>query len=461
MAKRHFSPVLGAYNLLWKAATPLLKGHRRLKDGFELRLVPEGWPYNAQVQSPAQEEAMQAAQKQGPFDLWIQAASGGEAYLAHELLKELATAAPNLRILCTSCTVQGLEVLQKAQASLAGSFACLCLNYFPLDEKASMSRAVAAVFGACTTGKALVLLETEIWPNLLECCRLAGVNSIIVNARMTEKSLKGYSLIQGTLQGLAPSAIMATAQPDLERFKMLFGPVPEFSLMPNIKFDRLSPSCTQASAGTGACPVLLLASVREEEEPLLQPMLQELLVTVPSAALVVAPRHMHRVQAWQAGLDAGAHSAGKVLLRSRFGQSFPVDIFQPGKVIIWDAFGELEQLYGVASSVFVGGSLAPLGGQNFLEALPHGLSPCIGPSWSNFYWAGEEVFKVNEAGLSLARLCPDAQAVQAALLRDITLGAAQRSDERIKVKDLFREYLAKRQGGTKQSVQNILKFMDK
>ncbi len=138
--------LLGLYGLVWRGARPLLRRHRRLNDAFDQRLVPSDW-------APS-----------GGVDLWIQAASGGEALLARRLLEELARRGAPLRVLCTSCTRQGLETLEAARNRAAehAPHIQVFVRFFPLDEPALMRRALALA-----APRLLVLLETELWPGLL------------------------------------------------------------------------------------------------------------------------------------------------------------------------------------------------------------------------------------------------------------------------------------------------------
>lgn len=475
------------YSLLWKAARPLLRRHKRLRENFAERLAPPAWPHSPAMQAAG---AVNPLAPGRPCSLWLQAASGGEAYLAWELLKVLAARAPGLPVLCTTCTRQGLEVLHKAQQDQSCAALPLAVNYLPLDEKAVTRRALVQAFGptinpapdksADTTAvpPLLVLLETEIWPGLLSACAAAGVKSAIINARMTESSFKAYRLLRPWLRRLAPAAILSSAEDDLRRFCEIFdtqpaneknnaserdsglspicstrAPIrtPIRALMPNMKFDRLLPEGEESAAlaaPAAALPpggLLLLASTREEEESALLEVTAQLLAQAPKSALVLAPRHLHRVEAWREALGkAGLDYA----LRSGHGALAELP-FRPGRLLLWDSFGELGSLYRLASAVFVGGSLAPLGGQNFLEPLSAGLVPCLGPHWSNFYWAGEQLFSQG-----LARRVAGATELAPALLE---LLRHPRPKEEVKRE--FAAYLAPRRGGSAQAAGLILRLL--
>ena len=444
MPTKTFCPVLGVYGALWKLARPILRRHKRLRAGFDARLVPDAWP--------------EPDKAPNGFNLWIQAASGGEAYLTWEILKALAAGGANIRVLCTSCTEQGLAILYKAKNALCAGNMNIAVNYLPLDEPALMRRAVNRVFPEGAGQKAaLVLLETEIWPGLLAACREHGVPALLLNGRMTEKSRKSYNFIRGALKSVAPACILASTAADLERFKIIFSRAKDqsqgkpartkFGLMPNIKFDRLSTGDTAQRNPletffdkTAPCPLLVLGSVRQEEEPELLPVIKEIMGNAPDVCIVLAPRHLYRVEPWLKRLEtAGMRISRRSSLRK----------FMPGTVAVWDVFGELEYLYGLAAAAFVGGSLAPLGGHNFLEPLAHGLIPCTGPFWSNFYWVGQEIF---DAGLAI-------QVKSASKLAQALLELLKSPRPKSEVRQMFSAYIASRTGGTGQAVQAIANIL--
>jgi 3-deoxy-D-manno-octulosonic-acid transferase len=363
---------LGLYGLAWRATLPALKRNKRLAEGWAARMLSAGPLPQAEV--------------------WIQAASGGEAYLAWEMLRHLPglltdhPAAP--RVLVTTFTSQGMSVLEQARAELAGSVDLLPA-YFPFDLPGVMRRALASV-----QPKAVALLETEIWPGLLAACRQAGVPTLLLNGRMTQKSVSGYSHLPWLWRSLAPSRVLAVSDEDAARFAKVFS-MQDVGRMQNIKFDRLRfdtdlPRPDYANLLPAGSPFVVLGSVRKEEEAEVLNMVRGLRSEHPTAVIGLFPRHMQRVCIWERLLrEAGIPFA----LRSE-----TTAAVSPGTVLIWDVFGELGGAFSLATAAFLGGSLAPLGGQNFLEPLAHGLTPVTGPFWSNFAWVGEKIF---ETGLVL------------------------------------------------------------
>ncbi|MFP4389605.1 MAG: 3-deoxy-D-manno-octulosonic acid transferase, partial [Desulfococcaceae bacterium] len=251
---------------------------------------------------------------------------------------------------------------------------------------------------------------------------------------------------------------------DAERFASLFGSA-GVTVMPNIKFDRIRIPENAAeeispfqgngaevrpglAPGNGNHPltarngwfkpedsVVVLGSIREEEEPPVLWMVRKIRESVPNAILALAPRHLHRVSVWTDRLSAEGIPWA---LRS--------DLIPPasaGRIVIWNTFGELGKLYECADAVFVGGSLAPLGGQNFMEPLAAGRIPVIGPSWSNFAWIGEEIFR---GGLAVRT--GDAEEAANSLL-----SLLRHPPDRDQVREKVRKFVRSRSGGAKMAAE--------
>jgi len=464
---------LSLYSGLWWLARPLLARHKRLRASLASRLVPNDWA--------------------APADIWLQAASGGEAYLAWELLKAFPIAEKKqqkalpskkihegTRILVTTWTEQGLEVLNNMRVHLAYERPDLHIQtaFFPFDEIPLMQRALRTV-----QPKLLALLETELWPSLLYACALYNIPVCLLNGRISPKSLRNYRLMDRftdkVWQSLAPTAIMAMSSADGDRFSALFFQnaeqnieqnidpnlkKPRVQVAPNIKFDRAQAATiknkpSQKSQQTPLSPLLpdvpiiLLASVREEEEAALIPIIRALyeeqshtlIEGQPRALIIIAPRHMHRVAAWQALCG----DCPNLVLRSSLSPENPA---QQGSVIIWDSFGELHYLYSHSHAVFVGGSLAKLGGQNILEPLAAGIIPCTGPHLSNFLWALDLESDQSLPDAGLITLCPDAEGVHTALKHALEQAKTPESD-RHAIQERFATWLTPRLGGTQRNAQ--------
>jgi 3-deoxy-D-manno-octulosonic-acid transferase len=409
----------GFYNFSWSVALPWLRMNRRLADGYQQRALKDKQP--------------------GTADLWIQAASVGESFLALEILKALRVRQP-IHILLTTNTRQGIDILDQArsQSNNDPNRIQTTTRFFPFDKPSIMTAAVAAV-----RPKLMVLLETEIWPGLLRALKKQHCKTIIVNGRITAKSLQRYHLWPSIWRSLRPDKVLAISQADAERFGRLFGPN-GIEIMANIKFDRVASTRPVNGHSSGVnslmpagVPLVVFASVRHEEENEVKKLVHEIASSRQQVVIGLFPRHIQRVKFWQ---EALTQIGRRWVLRSAI--SSPVST---GTVILWDTFGELMPAYRLAQSAFVGGSLAPLGGQNFLEALMSGVVPIVGPSWDNFAWVGQAIV---DAGL--LKVAADWR--QAAALIQQDLDAPQSRAEVIK---RGQKFLARCRGGTAQACRQI------
>ncbi len=403
------------YQFLWTILAPLLRFHKRMKIGYKQRILKTPLP---------------------KVDLWIQAASVGEAYLVTELLNILAPEQAT-SVLVTTNTSQGFEILEKMKP--ASPHITLTIRYCPFDHPRIIFKAITMA-----KPKLMVLIETELWPGLLSGCQQNNIPVLVVNGRMTEKSMKGYLRFASLWQNIGPRHILAMSQTDAERFQAVFGE-DRVSTMFNIKFDRLLHSAV-LTPGKPAFPdiipalasFLILGSIREEEEDEVSQMLEALLQSQPDLILGLFPRHMERINAWR---HIFHQSKRAYQLRSEISKPVP-----QGTIILWDTIGELGTAYGRADGVFVGGSLASLGGQNFLEPLSAGIRPVTGPSLSDFHWVGTEIFQNN-----MVIKAENGQDAVKALLQEF-----QQKTDKQKIQADFQVYAKARQGGTATACRKIL-----
>ncbi len=410
------------YNLAWKIAIPLLRYNNRLAFGFDQRMLKYNVPR---------------------ADIWIQAASAGESYLASEVLKKLKSKYP-VSILLTTNTSQGMEINEKTVRDIAsiGGEISIYSAYFPFDSPSIMKSAVQKI-----DPKLMVLLETEIWPGHLSALKQHRCKIVVINGRLKQKSLDKYIIWPSFWKRYAPDRILAMSESDASRFKILFGNE-RVSIMPNIKFDRFqSESVINPTENPlrnilpENTPFLVLGSVRQEEEPFVEKIIYDLLSRQPDMIIGLFPRHMHRIKHWRKTLVKMPFSWGL--------KSETKDTVSPGTVILWDTFGELTQAYILAKAVFVGGSLAPLGGQNFLEPLMYGVVPVIGPSWENFAWVGREIIHQH-----LLQIGADWKEVS-----DILIQNLMSDPSRKRVSESALNYVKERRGGTEQACDLIHEFL--
>lgn len=412
------------YQLAWQMALPFLRRAPRLAEGWEQRILADTCP--------------------GSFDLWIQSASGGESMLSNAIIDELSTRVPGdtpLRVLATSTTPQGTATLHKGmQARGESTGVRLTIRSFPFDSPKLMRMAFARF-----RPRLIVLLETELWPALLDTAKQQGIPVLLINGRMSKRSFRSYQYLGWLFSPLAPTQVLAISLEDQARFSRVLGPE-NIGLMNNIKFDRINPrpvpDSDQPLAGLlpANVPFVLFGSIRREEEQKVLTAIKHLLTMRPDIVIGLFPKHLERANGWLTQLGAADIPA---ILRSR---DIPC---LPGSVIVWDKFGELASAYGLARSAFIGGSLVDLGGQNFLEPLVFGLKPVIGPYWSNFAWVSREIVDVG-----LVHEVADERQLAEAMLQQLDTPTP-----RSQVIAAVERFLAPRKGGTGQASQAICRIL--
>jgi 3-deoxy-D-manno-octulosonic-acid transferase len=298
--------------------------------------------------------------------LWVHAVSVGEMRAAEPLIRALQSVYPSHRILLTHMTPTGRQTGEQ----LFGDAVLRC--YLPYDLPFAVAR-----FLRHYRPRVGVLMETELWPNLIHASRSAGVPVLLVNARLSERSARGYGRLGGlthsTLQRLA--AVGAQSEADAARLRALGAA--QVTVTGNLKFDRgPKPADLQLAAKLrdrfGARPVLVAASTRDgEEERVL-----DAVDGMPELLTVIVPRHPQRFQ------DVAQILERRGVAYQRRSENAPVRAGT--RVLLGDSMGELFAYYAACDIAFVGGSLLPLGGQNLLEACAVGKPVLIGPHTFNF-----------------------------------------------------------------------------
>ncbi len=316
--------------------------------------------------------------------VWIHAVSVGEAEAAFPLIKRLQGQYPQRSFLVTSTTPTGSS---RIQAVLGESVTHV---YFPYDLPGCIQR-----FLNHFKPSMVVIMETEIWPNLFHQCRLINMPLSIINARLSERSLKGYARLQSlTRETLsAVSWVAAQTQADAERFMALGVDEQRVTITGNLKFDLTLPDDLTAKASLIRCdyfkdrPVWIAASTHEGEDEQVLAALTQVQVAIPDILLTIAPRHPER---FTKVADLCRNKGFSTVLRS---QQRPCEANTD--VFVIDTLGELKLFYGAADVAFVGGSLVPTGGHNVLEAAALGLPVLTGPHTFNFKEIIESLSEVN------------------------------------------------------------------
>jgi 3-deoxy-D-manno-octulosonic-acid transferase len=391
------------YTLLWWIALPLLplrlwwRGRR--EPGYRERIGERYGRYRADVPSLAGDV------------LWIHAVSLGETRAAAPLVARIARERPGTTLLLTHMTATGRE----AGRALFGDR--VVQAWLPYDVPFAID-----AFLARFRPRAGLLMETELWPNLVAGCRARGVPLFLVNARLSAQSAGGYARIAPLSRPLlsALAGVAAQTADDAARLAALGAPDP--AIVGNLKFDVDVPAAAHEAGRAlrsrigDARPVWIAASTREGEEAQI---LDALAVTraLPDATLlIIVPRHPQRFDAVAALLEA----RGIDYIRKTSGSP----VAPSTRVLLGDTLGEMLAYYAAADVAFVGGSLLPLGGQNLIEPIAVGVPTLIGRHTFNFEDASARAIaagaavRVDDAGDLLARV--------ALLLRDPAARAEMR-----------------------------------
>ncbi|HOV96410.1 MAG TPA: lipid IV(A) 3-deoxy-D-manno-octulosonic acid transferase [Thermomonas sp.] len=304
--------------------------------------------------------------------LWLHAVSVGEVNLAAPLVAQLRAQRPDLQLVVTTITPTGSA---RARALWGDSVAHV---YLPYDLPGAVGRFLTHFRPALA-----LIVETELWPNLLFACRDRNIPTHILNARLSARSLRGYRVLGPLIRRALSSVALVAAQSndDARRFLEL-GALPErVQVTGNLKFDMAPVQTCQvetafAAALGAARPVWIAASTHEEEEAAVLEAHLTLLRSHPDALLLWAPRHPERFRAVaQRASDIG------LVVATRSQQQWPQT---STGVFVIDTLGELLNFYACAQVAFVGGSLQDIGGHNLLEPAATGTAILTGPHLHNF-----------------------------------------------------------------------------
>lgn len=300
--------------------------------------------------------------------IWLHAVSVGEMRAAEPLVRALATRYPGHQLLLTQMTPTGRETAQELFGDMA------TIVYLPYDYPGAVAR-----FLTRFRPRLGILMETEIWFNLIDGCARLGVPLLLANARLSEKSARGYALAapltRAALVRLA--AVSAQTREDAARLERLGAPIVEVT--GNLKFDvAVAPRLLALGAALkqriGQRPVLLAASTRDGEEELVLDALER--VRVEGLLLLLVPRHPQRFGEVAALLERRKLAYAR---RSE-DRTLPSDC----RVLLGDSMGEMAAYYAACDLAFIGGSLLPYGGQNLIEACAVGRPLLFGPHMYNF-----------------------------------------------------------------------------
>jgi 3-deoxy-D-manno-octulosonic-acid transferase len=322
----------------------------------------------------------------GWHTIWIHAVSVGETRAAEPLVDALMAAYPDSRIVMTHMTPTG-------RATGKGLFAKhgerLVQSYLPYDTGWMVRRFIKHF-----TPRICVLMETEVWPNLIAVCAERGVPIALVNARLSQRSLRRAGRFGHLMTNAARAISLVAAQTDADAERVRSLGVANVAVTGSIKFDVVVPSAALETgaalrARIGARPVLLCASTREGEEALILDAFKRLPSRPAGMLLLIVPRHPQRFD------DVARLAQSRGLALARRSEDAPVGL--DVDVMLGDSMGEMFAYYAACDCAFIGGSLLPLGGQNLIEACALGKPVLIGEHAFNFALVTDEAVAAGAA----------------------------------------------------------------
>ncbi|MCL4111467.1 UNVERIFIED_CONTAM: hypothetical protein GTU68_002251 [Idotea baltica] len=318
--------------------------------------------------------------------IWLHAVSVGEAIAAKPLIVGLLDNYPNFQLLVTTTTPTGSDRVKAIFADEIQQQKIIHV-YFPYDLLGAVSRFIKAF-----KPKILIVVETEIWPNLYARCHQQDIPVLMVNARLSEKSTKSYYKIKGLVaETLARvSTIAVRSKIDAERFQKLGAKLNQIKEVGNVKYD-ISIDESQVSAAKQLLkkwntnhikkrPVFVAASTHKGEDEKIVFIYLNLLQQFPDLILVLVPRHPERFD--EVYESCREHLPTSVMLHRHSQNSSSKD--RTVNVILGDSMGEMQMWYATADVVFIGGSLVKTGGHNPLEATIFGVPVVSGQHMFNF-----------------------------------------------------------------------------
>ncbi len=309
-----------------------------------------------------------------PGGIWVHAVSVGESIAAAPMIRALKARHPDLPITVTCMTPTGSERIR----ALFGDTVQHC--YLPYDLPWAAARLLDRL-----RPRLAIVMETELWPNHIHQCARRGIPVVLANARLSERSARGYARLgRLTAPMLAELSLIAVqTEAEATRFRQLGAPEAVVQVTGSIKFDlSIDPAVPTRAAqlrqqwGAETRPVWIGASTHTGEDEILLAAHRQLLVDHPGALLILVPRHPERF----ASVLELCRKQGFVTVRRSLDEA-PANETQ---VLLGDTMGELLFLFALADVAFVGGSLVPTGGHNLLEPAALGKPVLTGPHLFNF-----------------------------------------------------------------------------
>ena len=317
--------------------------------------------------------------------LWVHAVSVGEVLAVAPLVRQLIQNHPSLHIHITTTTPTGSAQVQRLFGIEVSH------SYAPYDIPMFLMR-----FLDTLRPRAMLMVETEVWPNLLHYAREREVTTLLANARLSARSLRRYQRVESFAQTVFAQIehVAAQTEADADRLRMIGVNSVAIHVTGSIKFDVDVPASVLEQSEVmrrmwSGRPVWLAGSTHDGEESVILEAHQQLVKEVPDALLVLVPRHPERFD-----------TVGSLAERYDFEvarRSLHDPVTQKTQVYLGDTMGELNVLVGAVNVAFIGGSFAKIGGHNVLEAAAQGIPVIVGPHTFNFELITRQLIQIGGA----------------------------------------------------------------
>jgi len=371
--------------------------------------------------------------------IWVHAVSVGEVMAAATLIRELRVVLPGWVIAVSTTTETGQRLARERLAATP-------VFYLPLDFKYAVRRYLGVL-----RPRMVVLMESELWPRLMEQCAKDGVPMAVVNARVSDRSLPRYLRLRRLWRPLLAkvSLYLAQSEETAERLVRMGAPAERVRVTGNLKYDlRASGESGLVAMLRERLPegarVVVCGSTLEGEERMLLEAWPAVLGAEPRAVMVLAPRRTERFDAVAALVTA----SGFGVVRASDFKARPVGV-EAGSVFLLDTIGDLASVYSLGAVAFVGGSLVPWGGHNPLEPAQFAVPVVTGPSFENF------------RGIVEAMQAQDAiRVVTDGMLRETLAGMLRNENEARALGERGRAVFEAEAGATARTVRALMELME-
>ncbi|HEY0702358.1 MAG TPA: 3-deoxy-D-manno-octulosonic acid transferase [Candidatus Acidoferrales bacterium] len=388
-----------------------------------------------------------AAKSTAAGPIWIHAVSVGEVLAAKPLIDGLKLRFPGRSIFVSTTTETGQRLARERLKNVDGIF------YFPIDWVVPVRRSLRIIRPA-----AVIVMETEIWPNFLREAKREGVPVIFANARISEKSFARFKKCEFLIgpffaETLEDAALfLPQTSDDAVRLRAMGAPEQRMEILGNLKYDAEPPPINAFAAWLGEeirkqerWPVIVAGSVVEGEEEAIIAAYDRVQRHWRRTLLILAPRKPNR---FDAAAALSAEGGWKVIRRSLINLAQPLD--DEADVLLLDSIGDLAGLYSLADATFVGGSLVPSGGHNILEPASFGQPPIFGPSMENFQDMADQ-FLDGHAGV---------QVQSAESLAKVWVQLIENQPQRAQIGAAARSIAERNRGAAQRTIERVAPFID-